>query len=103
MKQIVKVLFRKIGSRKQKMIIAFFPEATVNFGNIMSYEHIGQHSEAAYSFYLETKKAKPEEYVDLLEELRNIYSDCKFEIKSKLYMPDLQKAWRKAAKAEHKS
>lgn len=103
MKQTVKVLFRKTGSRKQKRIIAFFPEATVNFGNIMSYEHIGQHSEAAYEFYLETKKAKPEEYEELLEELRSVYSDYKLEIKSKLYVPDLQKAWRKATKVEHKS
>lgn len=34
MKQTVNVLFRKTGSRKQKRIIAFFPEATVNFGKL---------------------------------------------------------------------
>lgn len=97
-KEVVKVLFRKIGNRKEKRIIAFFPEATVNFGKIMSYEHVGQHSEAAYEFYLETKKAKPEEYAELLEELRTVYSDCRLEIKSKLHYPTLQMAWKRAEK-----
>lgn len=93
-KEVVKVLFRKFGCKKDERIIAFFPEATVNFGKIISYEHIGQHSEAAYEFYLETKKAKPEEYAELLEELRKIYSDCRLEIKSKLHYPTLQTAWK---------
>lgn len=97
-KEVVKVLFRKIGSRKEKRIIAFFPEGTVNFGKIMSYEHVGQHSEAAYEFYLETKKAKPEEYAELLEELRTVYSDCRLEIKSKLHYPTLHMAWKRAEK-----
>lgn len=41
----VKVIFRK---NKNNDVIAFFPEARVNYGNIMSYMHIGQHDEASY-------------------------------------------------------
>ena len=46
----VKVIFRK---DKEGNIIAFLPELRVNRGNIMSYMHIGQHSEASYQFYTE--------------------------------------------------
>ena len=49
----VKVIFRK---DKEGNIIAFFPELRVNYGNIASYMHIGQHSEADYWFYKETKR-----------------------------------------------
>ena len=65
----VKVIFRK---NKNNDVIAFFPEARVNYGNIMSYMHIGQHSEASYQFYVETKKADKSEYNSLLDELKRI-------------------------------
>lgn len=48
----VKVIFRKNGND----ILAFLPEIRVNYGNIMSYMHIGQHSEASYDFYNGTKE-----------------------------------------------
>lgn len=41
----VKVIFRK---NKHNDVIAFFPEESANYGNIMSYIHIGQHGEASY-------------------------------------------------------
>ena len=40
----VKVIFRK---NKNNDVIAFFPESRVNYGNIMSYMHTGQHGEAS--------------------------------------------------------
>ena len=86
----VKVIFRK---DRNGNIIAFFPEVTVNYGNIMSYMHIGQHSEADYSFYLETKKTRVEEYSELLGELKRIYDDCELVVKQKIYYSDLRKAW----------
>ena len=98
MKQTVKVLFRKTGSRKQKRIIAFFPDTVVKNGYIMSYEHDGQHCEVPYEFYLSTKPTDRLEYMELLDELRKVYKDYKLEIKSRLYMPDLQKAWKKYEK-----
>ena len=88
----VKVIFRK---DKEGNIIAFLPELRVNHGNIMSYMHIGQHSEASYRFYAETKKVNEKEYNPLLEELKGIYDDCILVVKQRLYYDDLvNKAWQ---------
>lgn len=90
MKNKVKVIFRKCNYGD---IIAFFPESIVRYGNIMSYQHIGQHGEVSYEFYLGTKNASEEEYKELLNELANIYNDCQLVVKQKLYYKDLQEAW----------
>lgn len=87
----VKVIFRKT---KEGEIIAFFPEASANFGNILSYMHIGQHAEASHDFYMATKKATEKEYESLLKELKSIYNDCILVVKQKLYYNDLIKAWK---------
>ena len=88
----VKVIFRK---DKEGNIIAFLPELRVNYGNIMSYMHIGQHSEASYQFYTETKKADKSEYNSLLDELEKIYDDCTLVVKQRLRYDDLvYKAWQ---------
>ena len=60
----VKVIFRK---DRDGNIIAFLPELRVNRGNIMSYMHIGQHSEASYELYTDTKKVNEKEYDLILE------------------------------------
>ena len=88
----IKVIFRK---DKEGNIIAFFPELRVNHGNIASYMHIGQHSEASYWFYKETKKVNETEYNPLLEELKSIYDDCILVVKQRLRYDDLvNKAWK---------
>ena len=88
----VKVIFRK---DKEGNIIAFLPELRVNHGNIMSYMHIGQHDEASYQFYVETKKADKSEYNSLLDELESIYNDCILVVKQRLRYDDLvNKAWQ---------
>lgn len=88
----IKVILRK---NKDGDIIAFLPEIPANYGNIMSYIHIGQHGEASYQFYLTTKKANEKEYKNLLSELRRIYNDCKLVVKQKLHYNDLtDKAWK---------
>ena len=88
----VKVIFRK---DKEGSIIAFLPELRVNHGNIASYMHIGQHSEANYQFYTETKNADKSEYNPLLEELKRIYDDCILVVKQRLCYDDLvNKAWK---------
>ena len=88
----VKVIFRK---NKYNDVIAFFPEARVNYGNIMSYMHIGQHDEASLEFYLTTRKANKNEYTDLFAELRKIYDDCELVVKQKINYNDLRdKAWK---------
>ena len=88
----VKVIFRK---DKEGSIIAFLPELRVNHGNIMSYMHIGQHDEASYQFYTETKKADESEYNSLLDELKSIYDDCILVVNQRLRYDDLvYKAWQ---------
>ena len=70
----VKVIFRKAKNpyTHEYEVIAFFPEIKANYGKILSYIHIGQHSEASVEFYWETKKATETEYKSLLEELKAI-------------------------------
>jgi hypothetical protein len=90
----VKVIFRK--DKKNGDIIAFFPEILTNRYNIMSYMHIGQHSEASLEYYTnDTQNAKPDEYKSLLSELKRIYEDDKTQltIRTKLNYNDLKKSW----------
>ena len=88
----VKVILRK---DKEGNIIACLPELRGNHGNIMSYMHIGQHSEASYQFYVKTKKADESEYNSLLGELKRIYDDCTLVVKQRLCYDDLvNKAWQ---------
>ena len=63
-----KVVFRKY---KNGEIIALFPEM-VNGYFVCSYMHMGQHSDADYSYVISiTKPASEEEYKDLYNELTN--------------------------------
>lgn len=85
----VKVLFRKNDGE----VYAFFPEATANYGMIMSYAHIGQHGEASLQFYWNSEKATKEEYADLLSELEGIYDDCSLVVKQRMNYNDLRASW----------
>ena len=67
-KDLTDVIFKKT---KDGEIIAFFPYVEANAGNILSYMHMGQHSEASYDFYLACKKTNAEEYKELYGELTN--------------------------------
>jgi hypothetical protein len=68
----VTVIFRV---EKDGSILAVFPyEIWDNYGNVMCYAHIGQHSSCDYGSILEqTKPASPEQYQNLLSELKDIY------------------------------
>ena len=65
----IKVIFRK--DRKTGEIIAFFPES-YNYGDVMCYLHIGQHTQASINYYWSTKRAAPAEYSELLTELTDL-------------------------------
>ena len=72
-----KVKFRKWSEDGD--VIALFPEldhesGNANPGNIMSYMHVGQHGEATETLLTtdELVDATPEEYADLLAELKMI-------------------------------
>ena len=87
----MQVIFRK--DKHTKEIIAFLPEIPVNRGMIMSYMHMGQHDEAALSYYWDTVKANKEEYNDLYNELCEIYEE-KLQIKQRLNYDLLSDSWR---------
>lgn len=88
----MQVIFRK--DKKTKEIVAFLPEIPVSRYMIMSYMHIGQHSEASLDYYfLSTEKASEEEYCNLYEELCNVYYDEKIVIRRRLNKDLLVKSW----------
>ena len=87
----MQVLFRK--DKYTKEVIAFLPEIQVNRGMVMSYMHIGQHDEAALSYYWNTVKANKEEYNDLYNELCEIYEE-KLQVKQRLNYGLLSDSWR---------
>lgn len=87
----IKVIFKKTTDGE---IIAFMPQLKANYGKIVSYMHIGQHSEASVEFYWDTKQATETEYKPLLNELSGIYNDCILVVKRKIYYKDLYEAWK---------
>lgn len=88
----LKVIFRK--DKQCGDVIAFMPELPSNRGNILCYQHVGQHGESSLDYYYSTEKASENEFADLLKELTEIYDDCELVVKRKLYYNDLtNKAW----------
>lgn len=88
----MQVIFRK--DKKTKEIVAFLPEVPVNKYMIMSYMHVGQHSEASLDYYfLSTEKALEEEYFGLYKELCDVYFDEKIVIRRRLNKDLLVKSW----------
>lgn len=92
----VKVIFRKEKNpyTNEYEVIAFMPELPANYGRIVCYAHMGQHSEADTEYYHNTKKATEAEYKPLLMELKAIYDDCELMVKQKINYKDLRNAWR---------
>lgn len=86
----MQVIFRKDKATKQ--IVAFLPECPVNYGNIMSYMHIGQHSEASIEYYHSTERPTKEEFLPLLNELQEIYEED-IQIRHRLDYDILRKSW----------
>lgn len=86
----MQVIFRK--DKKTKEIVAFLPEVPVNRYMIMSYMHIGQHSEASLEYFLSTEMASEEEYRNLYKELCKIYEE-KLTIRKRLNRNLLETAW----------
>lgn len=92
----VKVIFRKEKNpyTNDYDVIAFLPELKANYGKMVCYATMGQHSEADLEYYHNTKKATEVEYEPLLNELKMVYNDCILEVKQKVYYKDLIKAWK---------
>ena len=86
------VIFRKEKSGDYKgTIYALFPyEVETYRGDVLYYQHIGQHSAADYFHCIRTSvPAKPGEYADLKRELEGIGYDLKI-IKRRNYDKYLQ-------------
>lgn len=68
------VIFRR--EKSDGSVTAVFPTlpADVNGRYFTVYAHIGQHGSGSFGWYNETRAAKPDEYADLLQELRGIYT-----------------------------
>lgn len=93
---MTKVIFRRKHWRDshEDEILAFFPEAHVNPGNILCYAHMGQHFESSMDFYRSTKPCYSEkEYADLRRELETCckYDDLK--VVQKITRRDQARAW----------
>lgn len=87
----LKVIFRK--DRKNGTIIAFYPECSANYGNIVCYQHIRQHGEASLAYYYSTVKASPDEYEELYNEVKE-QALVELDVKQRLCYDDLiYKAW----------
>jgi hypothetical protein len=56
-------------------VTAVFPTLPQDMGGryFTVYAHVGQHGGGGFDWYHKTRAAKPEEYADLLAELRDIY------------------------------
>ena len=82
-KEEVEVEFKK--TPEDGTVIAFFPQTmhdgSCNPGNIMSYEHNGQHGEASIDFYNDCTTCLEEDFANLLHELEGIYDDCQLVVK----------------------
>lgn len=87
----LKVIYRKTNDGE---VIAFMPELPANYGKIVCYAHIGQHSEATLEYYQSTRSAKPAEYIALHTELKSIYNDVELDVKRRMYYTDLTDNWR---------
>lgn len=81
----MKVVFRKF---KEGDVIALFCDSAkdCNAGNVMSYQHVGQHGEASRHLGRNLKLATPDEYAPLLRELRAVYAPEPIEPVSRLYV-----------------
>lgn len=77
-------------------LCAYFPtERFDESGNITCYAHVGQHGGASPFWLSKGRLAKPEEYADLLAELRGIYESGDDEhINLKVYKRAVGKAGR---------
>ena len=53
-----------------KNVVAFLPDAPARRPYMLSYTHEWQHSEASWDYYYNTKPATPEQYRELMQELK---------------------------------
>lgn len=101
------VIFKRHYDRdlRRWFLTAFFPTLAWTRDDMTCYAHVGQHGGADHGFFLAGKPCKPEEYADLLAELRGIYEEEPDAYRLKVYrkrtpqMEDARRAdYRRASK-----
>ena len=87
MKRTIIIVFKKIKNK----VIAIFPFEKWNRNSLelASYMHIGQHGGCDWSLPYELRNATPNEYAELLDELRGVYDN--YNIKVAKRMPSREK------------
>jgi len=80
MKRKLYIVFKRIGEE----VLAVFPFEKWSYYEVASYQHIGQHGGCHWAVPYELKAAAPEEYLDLLNELKGIYNDCTIKVLKKM-------------------
>ena len=96
-KEVTKVIFKmaRYSDGSGKEVLAFFPGASANPGNVMCYAHVGQHGEASYDFFLKNcRPCSEKEYRPLKKELENLFG-YRFKIMKRMTRKDLEEAWRR--------
>lgn len=94
-KPVLNVIFRKEKYFGKFVIAAYFNNTAARYGRIVCYTHGEGYNEANVSYYVEeTKKAMPEEYADLLKELKENYSDFGIVVKKRMNYDTLRENWR---------
>lgn len=94
-KEVLPVIFRMYKGE----LAAYFPTlGWSRTGTITCYVHVGQHGEATPDWLWRGKRATPEQYADLLAELRSIYEEGEDAVTLKVYKRATGKAqlqWRR--------
>ena len=91
---VTRVVFRKTTSEEGgDEIVAFFPDADVKWGNVLSYAHEGQHGEVDFMFYLRgCRKCTEAEYAPLKKELEDGFGYV-FKVLKRIPSGTVQKHW----------
>lgn len=77
----------------EREIVAFFPGASANPGNIMCYAHNGQHGEASEVFYYANcRNCTEEQYAPLKRELESI--GYRLSVVKRISRKDRDAAWK---------
>lgn len=92
------ILFRK---ESDDSITAVFPTIPGSPGMMSCYAHLGQHSSCSLVWYRGTRPARPEEYADLLTELRRIYEQGDDPVELQI-VKRITQAHREARRAEER-
>lgn len=91
--EVTQVVFRKFFNRYTRKweVLAFLPGLPANPGNVMCYQHEGQHGEASLDFYWHCRRCEQMEYEPLKREMEGI--GYRFKIVKSITKKMREEAW----------